>query len=64
MRRFVWIDLESTCTSTSWLVEIVFPGWMFFLVQLISDTWIEALDAGLRLDEGAIVRVECASGSP
>jgi hypothetical protein len=26
-------------TSTSWLVETILPGWTFFLVQDISDTW-------------------------
>ena len=30
---------SSTITSTSWLVETILPGWTFFLVQLISETW-------------------------
>ena len=37
MRRFFG-SASSTMTSTSWLVETILPGWMFFLVQLISDT--------------------------
>ena len=35
----VGIDLEHL-TSTSWLVETILPGWTFFLVQDISETWI------------------------
>ncbi|MDT4886176.1 hypothetical protein FQZ97_1224930 [compost metagenome] len=31
---------SSTTTSTSWEVETILPGWTFFLVQLISETWI------------------------
>ena len=27
-------------TSTSWEVETIFPGWTFFFVQDISETWI------------------------
>ncbi len=26
-------------TSTSWLVDTILPGWTFFLVQDISETW-------------------------
>ena len=38
MRRFSG-STSSTITSTSWLVETILPGWTFFLVQLISETW-------------------------
>ncbi len=38
MRRFC-ASTSSTITSTSWLVETILPGWTFFLVQLISETW-------------------------
>ena len=34
------------CTSTCWLVETILPGWMFFLVQLISETWIRPSTPG------------------
>jgi hypothetical protein len=27
-------------TSTSWEVDTILPGWTFFLVQDISETWI------------------------
>ena len=37
---------SSTWTSTSWLVETILPGWMFFLVQLISETWIRPSTPG------------------
>jgi hypothetical protein len=33
------IDFEHD-TSTSWRGETILPGWTFFLVQLISETWI------------------------
>ena len=45
MRRF-WASTSSTCTSTCWLVETILPGWMFFLVQLISETWIRPSTPG------------------
>jgi hypothetical protein len=35
----VRIDFEHH-TSTSCEVETILPGWTFFLVQLISETWI------------------------
>jgi hypothetical protein len=38
MRRFTG-STSSTITSTSWEVETILPGWTFFLVQLISETW-------------------------
>ena len=38
MRRFS-SSTSSTLTSTSWLVLTILPGWTFFLVQLISETW-------------------------
>ncbi len=38
MRRLTG-STSSTMTSTSWLVETILPGWTFFLVQLISETW-------------------------
>ncbi len=28
------------CTSTSWEVETILPGWTFFFVQDISETWM------------------------
>jgi len=39
MRRLE-ASTSSTCTSTSWLVEMILPGWTFFLVHDISETWI------------------------
>ena len=38
MRRFS-SSTSSTDTSTSCEVETILPGWTFFLVQLISETW-------------------------
>ena len=38
MRRLE-LSTSSTITSTSWLVETILPGWTFFLVQDISETW-------------------------
>ena len=38
IRRFSG-STSSTMTSTSWEVETILPGCMFFLVQLISETW-------------------------
>ena len=38
MRRFS-SSTSSTMTSTSCEVETILPGWTFFLVQLISETW-------------------------
>ena len=38
MRRFS-SSTSSTATSTSCEVETILPGWTFFLVQLISETW-------------------------
>ena len=46
---------SSTCTSTSWLVETILPGWTFFLVQRHFGDVDQALDARLKLDEGAVV---------
>ncbi len=37
MRRFE-ASTSSTWTSTSWLVEMILPGWTFFFVQDISET--------------------------
>ena len=45
MRRLLG-STSSTCTSTSWLVETILPGWTFFLVQLISETWIRPSTPG------------------
>ncbi len=45
MRRF-WASTSRICTSTCWLVETILPGWMFFLVQLISETWIRPSTPG------------------
>ena len=53
MRRFS-SSTSSTMTSTSWLVETILPGWTFFLVQLISETWTRPSMPGFELDEGAI----------
>ena len=39
MRRLTGSTSRMT-TSTSWEVETILPGWTFFLVQLISETWI------------------------
>ncbi len=38
MRRFS-LSTSRTMTSTSCEVETILPGWTFFLVQLISETW-------------------------
>ena len=38
MRRFS-SSTSITATSTSCEVETILPGWTFFLVQLISETW-------------------------
>jgi hypothetical protein len=38
IRRFS-SSTSSTITSTSCEVETILPGWTFFLVQLISETW-------------------------
>ena len=54
MRRFC-ASTSRTCTSTCWLVETILPGWMFFLVQLISETWIRPFHARLQLNERAVV---------
>ncbi len=39
MRRFTG-STSSTITSTSCEVETILPGWTFFLVHDISETWI------------------------
>ena len=38
MRRF-GSSTSRIITSTSWEVATILPGWTFFLVQLISETW-------------------------
>ena len=45
MRRFCG-STSRICTSTCWLVETILPGWTFFLVQLISETWIRPSTPG------------------
>ncbi len=42
-------------TSTSWEVETILPGWTFFLVQLISETWIRPSIPGSSSTKGAVV---------
>ena len=39
MRRLTGSTSMMT-TSTSWEVETILPGWTFFFVQDISETWI------------------------
>ena len=43
-----------TTTSTSCEVETILPGWTFFLVQLISETWTRPSMPGFELDERTI----------
>jgi len=54
MRRLTG-STSRICTSTSCEVETILPGWTFFLVHDISGDVDEPLDAGLELDEGAVV---------
>ncbi len=46
---------SSTTTSTSCEVETILPGWTFFLVQDISETWTRPSTPGFQLDERAVV---------
>ncbi len=46
---------SSTTTSTSCEVETILPGWTFFLVQDISETWTRPSTPGFQLHEGAVV---------
>ena len=45
MRRFCG-STSRIWTSTCWLVETILPGCVFFLVQLISETWIRPSTPG------------------
>ena len=42
---FCRIDFENL-NLTSWLVETILPGWTFFLIQLISETWMSPSTPG------------------
>ena len=53
MRRFS-LSTSSTTTSTSCEVLTILPGWTFFLVQLISETWTRPSMPASSLDEGAV----------
>ena len=53
MRRLTG-STSSTCTSTSWDVETILPGGRSFGPRHFGDV-DEAFDAGLELDEGAVV---------
>ena len=54
MRRFAG-STSRTMNSISSEVETILPGWTFFLVQLISETWTRPSMPVLELDEGAVV---------
>ncbi len=54
MRRLTG-STSSTITSTSCDVETILPGWTFFLVHDISETWIRPSIPGSSFHEGAVV---------
>ncbi len=54
MRRFTG-STSRIITSTSCEVATILPGWTFFLVQLISETWMRPFDARLQFHERTVV---------
>ena len=49
------LSISSTMTSTSCEVETILPGWTFFLVQDISETWTRPSTPGFQLDERTVI---------